>query len=74
MYGFLIQSAADALRHRYGDDVFSDVCTQAGLPDRKYDFHKMYDEDTIANLATAASKVRASFVDILFIVYILSLF
>lgn len=50
MYGLLLEGIADAVRRKFGEEVWQEVRKKAGVPHHTFVMHKTYSETVIPRL------------------------
>lgn len=57
MYGLLLQSAADHLKTKYGEDTWEKIRREVNISLNGFATHTIYSETLMVDMANAASKV-----------------
>ncbi|KAH9513754.1 Soluble guanylate cyclase 88E, partial [Bulinus truncatus] len=57
MYGLLLQSAADFLKTKYGEETWEKIRKESNLAINGFATHNIYSENIMVDIATAAAKI-----------------
>ena len=57
MYGLILEGIGDAVRRKFGDQIWEETRKKAGVPHHSFNMHKTYSETVIPRLAKAGSEV-----------------
>ncbi len=63
MYGLILEGIGDAIRHKFGNEVWEQVRKKAGVPHHTFNMHRTYSETVIPRLAKAAAEITGRPID-----------
>ena len=63
MYGLILEGIGDAVRRKFGDEIWEETRKKAGVPHHSFNMHKTYSETVIPRLAKAGSEVTGRPID-----------
>ncbi len=63
MYGLVLEGIADAMRHKFTDEIWEQIRQKAGIPHHTFVMHKTYSETVIPRLAKAAAEITGCPID-----------
>jgi len=63
MYGLILEGIGDAVRRKFGDEIWEETRKKAGVPHHSFNMHKTYSETVIPRIAKAGSEVTGRPID-----------
>jgi len=63
MYGLILEGIGDAIRRKFGDEMWEEMRKKAGVTQHSFNMHKTYSETVIPRLAKAGSEVTGRPID-----------
>ena len=63
MYGVILEGIGDAIRKKFGDQVWDEVRQKAKIPHHSFNMHRTYSETVVPRIAKAAADITGQPLD-----------